>query len=423
MKINLLLTGDELMTGDIVDSNSAMIARRLLPCGWTIGKKLTVGDDLAQLIEALCELARDADVLLVNGGLGPTVDDLTAAALAAACGVPLAEHPAALAHLEEWCARVGLRLDAANRKQAQLPAGTELIANPVGSAVGFQMRLGNCLVLCTPGVPRELEPMLDQEIIPALRVRFAPGATSVRKFALFGAGESSLQQRISETFPDWPAEVELGFRAGFPQLDLKLTTHTPAARARAEQLVPRLQPLIADFLLGEGEISLPERLVQLLGAHGRRLTTAESCTGGQIAAALVQVPGSSKVFDAGFVTYSNTIKQRVLGVSADVLAGEGAVSETVVRQMAAGALERSDADYAIAVSGIAGPDGGTADKPVGTVWIAWGTRTDLRAQRLQIRFTRQQFQQYVSYIGLDLIRRHLLGIETPPPYFRSRKTT
>jgi nicotinamide-nucleotide amidase len=421
MIVNLLLTGDELMSGDIVDSNSAMIARYLAGDGWNIHKKLTVGDDLEQLVAALQWLAADCDVLLVNGGLGPTVDDLTAEALARACNVPLAEHPDSLRHLQEWCARIGVALNAANRKQAILPAGCSIVANATGSAVGFSMRLGRCLVICTPGVPRELDVMLREEILPALRADFAAGTNHVRRLVLFGIGESTLQQRISDTIPDWPAAVELGFRAGFPQLDLKLTTRTEAARARVEQVLPRLQPLIADFFLGEDEISLPAHMVQLLSTRRQKIVVAESCTGGQMAALLTQVAGASQVFDAGFVTYSNRIKHEVLAVDNETLEAVGAVSEEVVLQMAAGALRRSGADYAVAVSGIAGPDGGSAEKPVGTVWIAWGTPTALRARRMQIGLPRQQFQQYLSYIGLDLIRRILLGIETEPPYFRSRK--
>lgn len=422
MIIKLLLTGDELMAGDIIDSNSAMIARQLLDCGWTIRRKLTVGDDLPELIAAMQHLSGDCDVLLVNGGLGPTVDDLTAQALAAAAAVPIAEHPAAMDHLRRWCERLGVPLNAANRKQAQLPKGSDIIANATGSAVGFAMRLGSCLVLCTPGVPRELEHMLSDEILPLLRARFPSGETAVRKLVLFGIGESTLQQRISDAVPDWPPEVDLGFRAGFPQLDLKLTTKTLAARSRVDALMPRLRPLVDDFLIGESEATLPVRLVQLLVERGARLTTAESCTGGDIAATLTQVPGASQVFDAGFVTYSNAIKHQVLGVDASVLASIGAVSEAVVLQMAAGALRISGADYAIAVSGIAGPDGGSAEKPVGTVWIAWGARNTLRARCLHVRFPRQQFQRYVSYIGLDLIRRELQGITTEPPYFRIKKT-
>jgi nicotinamide-nucleotide amidase len=421
MTLNLLLTGNELMTGDIVDSNSAMIARYLAPHGWSIRKKLTVGDDLQLLIDALCWLAADCDVLLVNGGLGPTVDDMTAQALAAACGVALAEQPAALEHLTQWCARLGVALNAANRKQTLLPAGCSIVANPIGSAVGFSMRIGRCLVICTPGVPRELDAMLTQEIIPALRAEFVAGEMIVQRFALFGIGESSLQQQIADAIPDWPADVELGFRAGFSQLDLKLTTTSPSARAKCAALVTRLQPVIADFLIGEGEVSLPAHLVQLLQENGKRITLAESCTGGAIAAALTQIPGASNVFDAGFITYSNAIKHGVLGVDEKILISDGAVSEAVVLQMAAGALQHSGADYAVAVSGIAGPDGGSEEKPVGTVWIAWGSHDNLRAQRMYIRFPRDLFQIYVSCIGLDLIRRELRGITAMPPYFRKRR--
>lgn len=421
MIVNLLLTGDELMSGDIVDSNSAMIARYLAGDGWNIHKKLTVGDDLEQLVAALQWLASDCDVLLVNGGLGPTVDDLTAEALASACNVPLAEHPDALDHLQEWCGRVGVALNAANRKQALLPRNCSIVANATGSAVGFAMTLGRCQVICTPGVPRELDVMLREEVLPALRTEFAAGTNHVRRLVLFGIGESTLQQRISDTIPDWPADIELGFRAGFPQLDLKLTTRTAAARATVDRLLPRLQPLIADFFIGEDEISLPAYMVQLLSTRRQKIALAESCTGGQMAALLTQVAGASQVFDAGFVTYSNRIKHEVLAVANETLDEVGAVSEEVVLQMAAGALRRSGADYAVAVSGIAGPDGGSAEKPVGTVWIAWGAATDLRARRMQISLPRQQFQQYVSHIGLDLIRRIMLGIETEPSYFRGRK--
>jgi nicotinamide-nucleotide amidase len=335
--------------------------------------------------------------------------------------VKLVEQPIALEHLTQWCAQIGIKLNAANRKQTILPAGCSIVANPIGSAVGFSLRLGRCLVICTPGVPRELDAMLTQEVIPRLNAEFGAGETLVQRFALFGIGESSLQQQISDTIPDWPADVELGFRAGSAQLDLKLTTTTPAAYAKCAALIERLQPVIGDFLIGEGETSLAAHLVQLLREKGRHITLAESCTGGSMAAALTQIPGASAVFDAGFVTYSNAIKHAVLNVDSDALASAGAVSETVVLQMAQGALQRSGADYAVAVSGIAGPDGGSVDKPVGTVWIAWGSRDNLRAQQMHIRFPRTQFQQYVSCIGLDLIRRELRGISTTPPYFRQRK--
>lgn len=421
MILNLLLTGNELMTGDTVDSNSAMIARYMATHGWKVRKKLTVGDDLDELIAALQLLARDCDVLLVNGGLGPTVDDLTAQALASACSVKLAENPIALQHLEQWCGRIGIAINAANRKQAILPLGCTIVANPIGSAVGFSMQLGNCRVICTPGVPRELDAMLAQEIMPQLQRDFPSSGASVQRFTLFGIGESALQQKISDAIPDWPTAVELGFRVSFPQLELKLSTANAQARAAIEEIWPRLQPIIGDVLLGEGDITLPQLLVDLLRARGKKITVAESCTGGLIAASITQIPGASAVFDAGFVTYSNAMKHSLLQVDAQALRDEGAVSERVVREMARGALQHSGADYAIAVSGIAGPDGGTEEKPVGTVWIAWGSSGHLKTKRLHVRFKRLDFQKYVTWAGLDLIRRELLGITSEPSYFGSRR--
>ncbi|HET8710827.1 MAG TPA: CinA family nicotinamide mononucleotide deamidase-related protein [Spongiibacteraceae bacterium] len=421
MILNLLLTGNELMTGDTVDSNSAMIARYVAAHGWHVRKKLTVGDDLNELIAALQLLTRDCDVLLVNGGLGPTIDDLTAQALATACAVSLTENPTALQHLEQWCGRIGIAINAANRKQAILPAGCAIVANPIGSAVGFAMQLNNCRVICTPGVPRELDAMLAQEIMPMLQRDFPSSGASVQRFTLFGIGESALQQKISDAIPDWPADVELGFRVSFPQLELKLSTASAQARSSVEKIWPRLEAIIGAVLLGEGDITLPQLIVDLLRQRGKKLTLAESCTGGLIAASITQIPGASAVFDAGFVTYSNAMKQTMLGVDEQSLQDEGAVSESVVRAMALGALQRSCADYAIAVSGIAGPDGGTPEKPVGTVWLAWGSADNLKTKRLHVRFKRLEFQKYVAWAGLDLIRRELLGIAAEPTFFGDRR--
>lgn len=427
MRINLLLTGDELMSGDTVDSNSSMIARQLSPLGWRVQQKLTVGDELPRLIAAIQQLSRDCDLLLMNGGLGPTVDDLTAEALAAAAATPLAEHPEALDHLQRWCTERGFGLNAANRKQALLPQGCDIVANPIGSAVGFSLRLNGCLVICTPGVPRELDAMLERIILPSLRAAFPVGTAQVKRFALFGTGESQLQQRISDTIPDWPASVGLGFRASFPLLELKLTTAGADGEAVLKPLLERLQPLIADYVIaavpgGVAAISLPEELIKLLTAQKKQLAVAESCTGGLIAAQLTAIAGSSQVFEGGFVTYSNRMKHAVLGVREETLQEHGAVSEPVVREMVAGALRISHADYGIAVSGIAGPGGGSDDKPVGTVWIAWGTADHIRAVRLFVPMGRLMFQQYTAAVAMDLVRRDALGITMVPAYFGARRS-
>lgn len=420
-QVQLLLTGNEIMSGDTVDSNSAMIALRLAEIGLGVYRKVTVGDDSALLRAELLAMAAQADIVIVNGGLGPTVDDLTAEILAAAAGVELAEHPEALAHLQDWCARRNLPLNAANRKQAQLPAGARIVPNPVGSAVGFELSLGQCRVICTPGVPGELRRMLDSIVNDLGRSLARPAQRHILRLQTFGLGESTAQQMISDALPAWPAAVELGFRAGAPQMELKLAVTDAADLPLRAQCEQQLRQLFGDHIIGEGDTQLAGRVLELLRDEGRTLTTAESCTGGLIASMLTHIPGSSAGFHAGFVTYANEIKTAVLGVRPETLAVHGAVSEAVVREMALGALELSRADYAIAVSGIAGPDGGSADKPVGTVWLAWGSAGNLQTSCLLWPVERGLFQTMVAATGLDMIRRRLLGIASEPRYVSQRR--
>jgi nicotinamide-nucleotide amidase len=421
MKIELLLTGDELMAGHIVDSNSAMIADKLSEHHYSIYRKITVGDNLNLLKEEIEQRSKNADVLIINGGLGPTTDDLTAQALAEVTGSPLIENTIALTHLENWCERLSFSLTAENRKQAILPEAVSIIPNPIGSAVGFAIDYQQCLIICTPGVPRELEIMLEQSIIASISERFpTSNKSSTLRLQTFGLGESSLQGIINQSFSDWPKAIDIGFRAAYPLLELKLTIQREGDIPLRSQWLERLKKEIGQYIVGENDISLPELVVNLLQKNRYQLTTAESCTGGLIASQITSVAGASTVFEAGFVTYSNTIKNQVLSVDQSILNEHGAVSEPVVLAMANNALAISQADYAIAVSGIAGPDGGTAEKPVGTVWIAWGENGSLKTKKLQLSVPRQWFQKMVAAMSLDLIRREILGITEIPYYFRDR---
>ena len=421
LNVQLLLTGNEIMSGDTVDSNSALIARRLGELGIGVHRKVTVGDEVELLKAELAAMAATADLLIVNGGLGPTVDDLTAEILAAVAGVPLAEHPVAVAHLQQWCAQRNLQLNAANLKQAMLPAGVDIVDNPIGSAVGFELMLGDCRVICTPGVPSELAAMLDGIVDSLARQLECPVERNILRLQTFGLGESTAQQMITDALLEWPQEVELGFRAGAPQMEIKLTIEQAAASAAQQRCMEQLQQLFGDHIIGQGDVGLAQRVLQLLREQGATLTTAESCTGGLIASMLTRIPGSSDSFHAGFVTYADHIKHSVLGVSEDTLARQGAVSEAVVQQMASGALQRAGADYVIAVSGIAGPGGGTQEKPAGTVWLAWGDRRHIRTRCLYWPVERNLFQTMIAAAGLDMIRRILLGIEEEPRYFTQRR--
>ena len=421
LNIQLLLTGDELMSGDVQDSNSCMMADILKTQGLVLRRKVTVGDNLGQLIEEIEYLSQGADILIINGGLGPTVDDKTAEALASVIGQPLAVHAEAMAHVSQWCAARGFALNEPNKKQAWLPVGVALVHNPVGSAVGFSIRHNGCLIIATPGVPSEAKRMLAESIMPVLAQMNPDACTTVHRLQVFGLGESTLQRVIDEALPDWPANIELGFRVAFPQVEVKLTVHDAVAAEALPLWQAKLSALLGAHILGEGDIQLPALVVSLLAQQQKKLTLAESCSGGLIAAKITSVAGASRVFEGGFVSYSNGIKESVLAVSREHLLNDGAVSAAVVTDMALGALAITQANLAVAVSGIAGPGGGSAEKPVGTVWLAWGSADNLKNQQLFYPVPRAYFQEYVASVALDLIRRELLGITECPRYFKGKK--
>ncbi|EED35384.1 competence/damage-inducible protein CinA [Luminiphilus syltensis NOR5-1B] len=417
--IALLMTGDELMRGDTVDSNSATIAQALVAAGLRVDYKITVGDDRALLLNSIGDRVSVSRILIINGGLGPTSDDLTAEVVAEAAGRQLVEFPELADTIRNWCEERGFQADTANLKQARLPEGAEVIANPVGSAAGFAVMIGACLVITTPGPPRELGAMLPG-VMALVRQHVGGGSGSTLRLQTFGLGESAIQEMVHNDIADWPPEVTLGFRAGLPMLELKLVIETPEHEALQRRCLEEMHALFGDHIIGEADVTLAASLQTLLRERNMTITCAESCTGGLIASMLTQEPGASSVFEAGFVTYSNAMKHKLLGVSESTLEKHGAVSEPVVREMLGGALSASGADTGVAVSGIAGPDGGTPDKPVGTVWFAWGGPNAIKSKRLLLPLGRDIFQTVVAAAAIDLIRRDLLGLPDVPHYFRRR---
>ncbi|TWX72864.1 CinA family nicotinamide mononucleotide deamidase-related protein [Colwellia sp. C1TZA3] len=421
-QVNILLTGNELMNGDVIDTNSVMFAQQLNDIGLTINKKVTIADDLALLRAEIVQLSQTADVLLINGGLGPTIDDLTSQALAQACCVDLHLDPQAHSHLKKWAKRRKTQLNQPNLKQAYLPLGSEIVDNTTGSAVGIRIQLGQCLIICTPGVPSELSHMLKDEIIPRLQQLFpTANKQSLIRLQTFGIGESTLQALVNDKLPDWPNEIAMGFRAAMPLLEVKLTVQCPKGKELLAQWQHKLSDLLGDHILTTGEsshVTIADYLVPLLIESQQKITVAESCTGGLIASQITAIAGASAVFEAGFVTYSNAMKSKMIDVPAATLLSYGAVSKETVLAMAKGALAKSNADYVIAVSGIAGPDGGTKDKPVGSVWIAWGNQQALQAKYYCIPVARKNFQALVAARSLDLTRRMLIKSKDKPHYDR-----
>ncbi len=422
LNIQFLLTGTELMVGDIVDTNSVMLAQSLKAQGAELARKVTLGDDFDSLVAEIEHISLQADVLLINGGLGPTKDDLTAEALAKVIGQPLEENAEALEHLQAWCEKRGFRLAGANRKQVLLPKGVQVVANPIGSAVGFSIIHNNCQIICTPGVPIELKQMWQQEILPLLKPKL-PQSDKVKTIKLhtFGIGESAIQNLFDSQLRDWPKAIEVGYRAASPLVELKLTTRSEQAEKCLPLWQSKLQEVLGAHVLtttaADQTSSVAQCLLDLLVSHKQTITTAESCTGGLIAANITRISGSSEIFEAGYVSYSNRIKTALLNVDPQTLEDHGAVSEAVVIEMAKGALEASSANWVIAVSGIAGPGGGSEEKPVGTVWLCWGKQDNLKTKRLLYPTNRVNFQRFIANAGMDLIRREILAVKEEPCYF------
>ena len=409
--LGLVATGDELTTGASVDTNSAAIAARLLELGLEAERFVVLGDDEDALAATLSELGRTCDVVVVTGGLGPTLDDVTRAAAARAAGTVLELSPAHLAELKAWFASLGRPFAESNERQAWFPRGAEVLENPLGTAPGFALKIGRAQVFALPGPPREMGGMLENEVVPRVRDIAGSRATARTVFYLFGLSESVFADRCGE-WMDRRADPLLGVTAKNGVLTARLV-----ARGPGEVLARRA----AEFRERFGEWIFSERDPEPALALGRVLierrvtfAIAESCTGGLVAEKLTRVPGISTVFERGYVTYSNRAKTEMLGVDEALIAKHGAVSAPVAEAMAAGAAKRSGARAAVSVTGIAGPDGGTAEKPVGLVWF--GIWNDGATRTVERRFGvrgRDLIREFAANTALDLLLRNLAK-ERPP---------
>lgn len=409
VRIEILNTGTELLLGNTLNTHGAWFGRELFKLGLRVQRQTTVPDGEA-IREAFVEALPRADALIVTGGLGPTSDDLTRDICAQVLGAELIEDEAALRTIEVFFSSRGRPMADANRKQACAPVGSDILPNPNGTAPGLYIppRLNgcsNCAIFLLPGPPRELYPMFKAEVVPRLRalsgVEFCHEALELK---FVGIGESDFHQGIDERLARIPG-LEFGYCARVGEVDLRLIGDLAAREAgRVVAVESFLEHLVSD----DGS-SLEKTVIDLLAAGSKTLAVAESCTGGLISCRLTDVAGASAVFTHGFVTYSNQAKIDLLGVSASVLEAFGAVSEEVAQEMAAGAMRVAGADLAVAVTGIAGPSGGTPDKPVGTAWIGLASRGGTpQAFKVFHPRSRKDFKLSVSQSALDAMRRLLL---------------
>lgn len=416
MKLEMISTGEEVLSGQIVDTNAAWFSDAMMNLGIELQRRSTVGDRLPDLVNLFLERSRVADLILVNGGLGPTSDDLSVEAAARAAGVGLVEHAAWREHLETWFKRRGREMPASNLKQCLLPECAVLVDNPLGSAPGFRLRLNNAWLFFTPGVPAEFRAMIENQFIPFMQETFHPGAqTALHKFLTLGHGESALADQLGKV--ELPAGITLGFRPSLPHVEIKVFARGSEALALMSDTCARIRSCLGRAVVSERCPNLAEEVHLLLREHGRSLALAESCTGGMLASQLVEHPGSSDYLLHGVTSYSNAAKEAILGVPASVLASHGAVSIETAETMATGARRLLDSDFALAITGVAGPEGGSEDKPVGTVVLALADREQVWTQHLQFGArSRTVIRSTSCAVALDMLRRRLLDEEVIVTY-------
>ncbi len=427
MKAEVLTIGDELLRGEIIDSNKSFLSERLLALDVHTDWHVSMRDEPEDMTRAFREAAARADVVLVSGGLGPTRDDLTTEVLARTFGRELVLDEPSLEEIRAFFARVGREMSENNAKQALFPEGADVLPNPVGTAPGFGLEVEDTLFFCMPGVPRELKLMMDEQVLPRVqefqqRRGASPVVVRARLLRTFGIGESSLDAELKDIAAD--GHVTLGFRTAFPDNYLR-----PVARGRTEaEADERLEAVCAairerlgPLVYGAGDDTLEVVVGRALATAGRRIAVAESCTGGSIAQKLTDVPGSSEYFVGGVVAYANEAKQALLGVPADALAEHGAVSDPVARAMAEGVRERFGADYGLATTGISGPGGGTDEKPVGLVHVALASAEGTHSDRFVFPLDRVRHRALTTQMALDWVRRSLMGAPLEGPTLMRRQ--
>ncbi len=410
MRIELINTGTELLLGGTLNTHAAWFGQQLFKLGLRIERQITVPDGDA-IREALGEALERADCVIVTGGLGPTSDDLTREITAEVLGVELIEDEAALRSIEAFFAMRGREMADSNRKQALNPVGADVLPNRQGTAPGVYVppRLNarsNCAVFLLPGPPRELYPMFENEVVHRLRALSGmEGSQPVLELKFTGIGESDFHQAVDAKLARIDG-LEFGYCAHIGEVDLRLIG-SEQVLASARELV---MGTFAPYLISDDGASMEETVVRLLARQTKTIATAESCTGGLISKRLTDVPGSSAVFTHGYVTYANEAKVEMLGVSPATLEVNGAVSEEVAAEMAMGALARAKADIAVSVTGVAGPDGGTEEKPVGTAWIGVAAKgRAATAFRVFHPRNRHDFRLSVSQDALEAVRRVLVN--------------
>ena len=403
----IISIGDELLYGQTLDTNAHWISHKLDEYNIKVFQRTTIGDDADQILNAFATAAERVDIVLITGGLGPTKDDLTKPLLAKYFGVGMVHHEEVLRDITLLFAKASREVTALNAQQAELPANCEKITNPVGTAPGMWFYENNTVFVAMPGVPYEMKSIMTQGILPKIHEMFSKGVLHHHIIKTIGITESSLSDLIEDWEVNLPKHIKLAYLPTKGQVKLRLTgsgDDLNTLKQEIDALQMAIMPKIAKYVYGFGADSLEGVIGQLLNKNNLTLATAESCTGGYLAHMITSVPGSSRYFKGSVIAYSNEVKTAQLGVSTEDVKQQGAVSEKVAKELAEGVRKALNTDIAIATTGIAGPDGGTIEKPVGTVWIAYSDKHKTLAKKFNFSRDRTFIVHWSALAALNMIR-------------------
>ena len=407
MNVHLLTIGDEILIGQTIDTNSAWMGQQLNLIGARVERIVSLSDDRTEITDGLHASLERADVILITGGLGPTKDDITKKTIADFFGAEMIFHKETWNRIEGFFKKLGRQTTPAHRQQCFMPDNAEILVNKMGTAPGMWFEHEGRVVVSMPGVPYEMKYLMEYEVLPRLQKKFPGEAIAHRTVMTVGEGESRIAQRLEQFEDGLPAHLKLAYLPNLGQVRVRISGRSLDAAALGVELDQKrneLSELLSDLIYGYDDEPFEAALGKQLLARGWQFGVAESCTGGLIARRMTSIPGASGYFRGGIVAYDNAVKTKLLGVREATLAAHGAVSEQTVREMAAGALAALDADVSLAVSGIAGPTGGTPDKPVGTIWLAAATRDRTVTHLLTLGKDRERNVQYAAVMGLNLVR-------------------
>lgn len=409
---SIITIGDELLIGQVIDTNSAWMAQELNKTGIWLKRRVAVGDDKQEILNALDDQSRDTQIILITGGLGPTADDITKPVLCDYFGGKMVVDENTLAHVKYLFEQVFRRpITERNLKQAEVPDVCTVLHNARGSAPGMWFEKNGRIFVSLPGVPHEMKGLMTNEVLPRLQQHFTMPFISHRTLLTAGIGESYLADKIQTWEEKLPAHFKLAYLPNYGMVRLRITGSGPDKQQLEEELdteFSKVKALVKEWMVVDEDLPLHVVIGNLLKQQGKTMSTAESCTGGYIAHLITSVSGSSAYYKGSIVSYANEIKEKVLKVSPDTMKAGGAVSEATVKEMVLGAVTALNTDYALATSGIMGPDGGSPEKPVGMVWVAVGNRNKVVTQLFNFRFDRMRNIEMTAINALNLLRKFIV---------------